>query len=88
MKFNIQYKDGGDICVTKMYDPGEKYITALAWKEKDGILNKEIVEKMFPECEFVGVAIDSGIRYDVDTIAFKKTTFVRVLLQKTYGVEI
>ena len=48
--------------ITKVYDPGEKYTSAVFWdSRKDGYANQWSVETKFPDSKFVGIRHETGL---------------------------
>jgi len=78
MKLNYTYGPG-TLTITKIFEPGEKYISAYLWDRKDGRATKELVESMLPGCKFVGVQHGRV----ASPITLAPTSWTKVLVERT-----
>lgn len=53
MRYVLTKTSPTSICISKEYDPGEKYEIWLRWNQKDGNVTPEKVERMIPESCYV-----------------------------------
>ena len=77
----LEYTSGpGWAKVTPIYEPGEKYTSAIGWRKGRGRPTKETVERLYPDCKFVGVRHYTG--WCPNT--FNRKSFTYVCVERTF----
>lgn len=67
--------------VTPIYEPGEKYTSAISWRKGQGRATKETVESLYPDCKFLAVRHFTGLSPET----FSPKTFTHVVVERTQG---
>jgi hypothetical protein len=74
----VETKGPGWITIGRVYDPGEKYTCAIGWRRGQSRPTKETVERLYPDCKFVGVRHYTG--WCPNT--FGRKTFTHVTVER------